>query len=96
MLLGGNYRQAKEAYRRLFETLEMGEEPGHLPGDPDISCMLKVDLSEQLALYLRAIYMDSPPSQQPAMLFETINKYRPLFGNIGLADINMNNTAMAS
>jgi len=88
LLLVGDYQLAKEAYRRLLETLEMGYEPGHLPGDPDITRMLKVDLPEQLALYLRAIYMDSPPSQRPAMLFETINKYRPLFGNIGLADIN--------
>jgi len=88
LLLGGDYQQAKEAYKRLFETLEMGEDPGHLPGDPDISCMLKVDLSEQLALYLRAIYLDAPPSQRPVRLFETMNKYGPLFGNISLADIN--------
>ncbi len=88
LLLEGDYRQAKEAYKRLFETLEMGEEPGHLPGDPDISCMLKVDLSEQLALYLRATYLDSPHSQLPARLFETMNKYRNLFGSISLADIN--------
>jgi len=88
LLLEGEYQQAKEAYKRLFETLEMGEEPGHLPGDPDISCMLKVDLIEQLALYLRAIYLDSPLSQRPARLLEAINKYGPHFGSISLTDIN--------
>ncbi len=88
LLLSEDYRQAKEAYMKLFETLEMGYEPGHLPGDPDFSSMLKVDLSENLALYLRAIYMDSPTSQRPVRLLDTINKYEPLFGNISLSDIN--------
>ena len=88
LLLGEDYRQAKAAYQRLFETLEMGGEPGHLPGDPDISCMLKVDLSEQLALYLRAIYLDSPPSQRPERLFATMNTYRHIFGSISMVDIN--------
>jgi len=87
LLLNGDYKQAKEAYKRLFEILEMGEEPGHLPGDPNSHDMLEVDIAEQIALYLRAIYLDSPPLERQARLFKTIDEYRYLACNIGLEDI---------
>jgi len=87
LLLNGGYKQAKEAYSRLFEILEKGEEPGHLPGDRNSFDMLEVDIEEHLALYLRAIYLDSPPSERQANLFETINEYNYLARDIGLEDI---------
>ncbi len=87
LLLNGGYKQAKEAYSRLFKILEMGEEPGHLPGDSNSFDMLEVDIEEHLALYLRAIYLDSPPPERQASLLETINEYSYLARNIGLEDI---------
>lgn len=59
LLLQGEYKLAEEAYTSLFDILEMGQEPGHLPGDPDCSNMLKVDMDEQVALFLRSVYMNS-------------------------------------
>ncbi|QSQ07712.1 hypothetical protein H0A61_00028 [Koleobacter methoxysyntrophicus] len=35
LLLQGKYKLAEEVYRKLFDILEMGQEPGHLPGDPE-------------------------------------------------------------
>lgn len=87
LLLSGDHKRAKEAYGRLFEILEMGEEPGHLPGNPNSDEMLNVDIAEQIALYLRAIYLDSPPAERQARLFKTINEYSYLARNIGIEDI---------
>lgn len=60
LLLQGEYKLAEEAYRKLFAILEMGQEPGHLPGDLDSANMLNVDLDEQVALFLRSVYQNSP------------------------------------
>jgi len=75
LLLQGKYKLAEEAYRRLFDILEMGQEPGHLPGDPDYRNMLKVDLDEQVALFLRSVYMNSAPEERPVSLYESMNEY---------------------
>ena len=37
LLFQGEYSLAEEAYTKLFGILEMGQEPGHLPGNPDYS-----------------------------------------------------------
>ncbi len=87
LLLAGDFKQAKEAYARLFDILEMGDEPGHLPGALNSYDMLEVDITEQIALYLRTIYLDSPPTERQTSLFEAINEYRHLASNIGLEDI---------
>ncbi len=78
LLLHGDFKLAKAAYDMLFEILERGEEPGHLPGALSSYEMLEVDIAEQIALYLRAIYLDSPPSERQASLFNTINEFRYL------------------
>ncbi|MBE0447179.1 MAG: hypothetical protein IBX64_03595, partial [Actinobacteria bacterium] len=45
-LINGHCKLAENAYSQLFEILEMGEEPGHLPGSPDPTDMLETDLEE--------------------------------------------------
>ncbi len=87
LLINGYYEQATIAYRRLFEIMEMGEEPGHLPGDLNSYDMLKVDFAEQVNLYLRAIYMNSPSPERLLRLFKTMNRYSCLSENIGLKDM---------
>lgn len=75
LMLQGKYKLAEKAYRRLFDILEMGQEPGHLPGDPDYRNMLKVDMDEQVALFLRSVYMNSTPPKRSASLYESMNEY---------------------
>lgn len=75
LLLQGEHRVAEMAYKQLFDILAMGEEPGHLPGNPDSGSMLKADLGEQAALYLRAIYVNAAAADRPALLFEAMNEY---------------------
>lgn len=87
LLLQGKYKLAEEAYRRLFDILEMGQEPGHLPGDPDCSNMLKVDIDEQVALFLRSVYMNSTFEERPALLSESINEYGYLAREIKLKNV---------
>ena len=43
LLLKGEYKIAEDVYRKLFDILEIGREPGHLPGDPDCFNMLQAD-----------------------------------------------------
>lgn len=87
LLFQGEYKISAEVYQRLFDVLELGEEPGHLPGDPDCVNMLKVDIDEQVALFLRAIYMNSAPTERLALLYESIKRYRDLFGDVTLKNI---------
>jgi len=65
----------------------MGQEPGHLPGDPDYRNMLKVDLDEQVALFLRSVYMNSAPKERPASLYESMIEYGYLAPSIKLKSI---------
>ena len=87
LLVQGKYKLAEEAYRRLFDILEMGQESGHFPGDPDYSNMLKVDIDEQVALFLRAIYMNSTSEERSASLYESMNQYGYLARKIKLKNI---------
>ncbi|MEW6623478.1 MAG: hypothetical protein AB1420_10195 [Bacillota bacterium] len=87
LLLQGKYKLAEEAYTRLFGILEMGQDPGHLPGDPDHSNMLKVDMNEQVALFLRSVYMNSASEERPVSLHEAMNEYGYLARKVKLRDI---------
>ena len=86
-LMQGEYKLAEEVYRRLFDILEMGQEPGHLPGDPDHSNILKVDMDEQVALFLRSVYMNATSEERPASLYESINEYKYLARKIKLKNV---------
>ncbi|WP_019006111.1 hypothetical protein [Cohnella laeviribosi] len=86
LLLQEDYESAEEAYLKLFGILETGEEPGHLPG-ADYANMLEVDLDEQVALFLRCVYMNSAPEQRPASIFDAMNKYRYLGSGMKLKSI---------
>lgn len=87
LLLQGKYKIAEEVYRKLFDILEMGQEPGHLPGDPNYENMLKVDMDEQVALFLRSVYMNSIPEERPALLYNSMNESGYLARKIGLKSI---------
>lgn len=75
LLLQGKHKPAEEAYRNLFSILEMGHEPGYLPGDPDSSNMLRVDIVEHFALFLRSVYHNSPLRERPALLYAAMDEY---------------------
>ena len=75
LLIGEETKLAEEAYRQLFDTLELGQEPGHLPGDPDSTNMLEADLDEQVALFCRAVYLNASSEARPDSVFEAINDY---------------------
>jgi hypothetical protein len=87
LLLQGEYETAEKVYRKLFETLEMGREPGHLPGDPDFCSMLRVDLEEQVALFLRAIYLNTASDKRPAVLYEAINECQDCYGKVKFRNV---------
>ena len=87
VLLQGEYKLAKEAYTNLFDILEMGQDPGHLPGDPDYVDMLKVDMNEQVALFLRSVYMSSSSRERPALLYEAIKGYGDLAHKVNLGNV---------
>jgi tetratricopeptide (TPR) repeat protein len=87
LLLQGEYKIAEEAYRKLFDILQMGEDPGHLPGDPDHISMLKVEIDEQVALFFRSVYMNSTLQERPDLLYEAMNEYAYLGRSVRLKDI---------
>jgi len=87
LLLQGKYKFAEEAYRKLFEILDMGQEPGHLPGDPDHISMLNVDIDEQIALFLRSVYLNTASDERPALMYESINEYGHLADSIKFKNI---------
>lgn len=87
LILQGEYKFAKNAYAMLFDTLALGEEPGHLPGRYNPDCMLTVDIEEQLAIFLRAIYLDTASESRPALLYQTMNTYSYLVVEFKLKDI---------
>jgi len=74
-LLDGYCETAKNAYHELFNILEMGQEPGHLPGHPDLSQMLGIDLAEECACFLRAVYLAAPLEDRPEQLLAAWNEY---------------------
>ncbi|MDD3655018.1 MAG: hypothetical protein PHO01_12735 [Desulfotomaculaceae bacterium] len=59
----------------------MGEEPGHLPGNPDLEEMLATDMEEALLCYFRAVYMTTSAETRPARLLESIQEYWYFSGN---------------
>ena len=83
LMLQEDYSRAEEAYRKLFDVLEMAEEPGHLPGILPTN-MLTVELDEQVALFLRAVYMSSSFQRRGSLLFEAMHKCRYLSRQIDL------------
>jgi hypothetical protein len=87
LLLQEKYRLADNAYTRLFDILEMGQESGHLPGNPDYSMMLKADLEEQVALFLRCVYMNAAPLERPACVYAAMNEYGYLAREVKLQSI---------
>ncbi len=86
LLMQGDSKHAEKIYRTLFETLDMGQEPGHLPG-ADHSSMLEVDVAEHVALLLRSIYLNADCKARPDMVYENMRKYRHWAFSINLKDI---------
>ncbi len=87
LLLHGEYKPAAEVYKSLFAILEMGQEPGHLPGDLDSCSMLNVDIDEHIALFLRSVYHNSPFQERPALLYASMIEYGYLAREIKLTNI---------
>lgn len=85
LLFEGNAVLAEKAYVKLFDILAMGQEPGHLPGNPDFSLLLESDLDEQLALFLQAIYRSAPAAERSELLYQAIDDYGYLSTAPGLS-----------
>jgi len=82
----GQNEAAIKVYKRLFDVLDLGRDAG-LPGDPDLYNMLEVDLGEQLALFLRALYNTWSPQERPAQLLQAMRDYDEYGGAVGLQSI---------
>ncbi|MDO9535568.1 MAG: hypothetical protein Q7J85_09635 [Bacillota bacterium] len=87
ILLQEQFKTAEEVYRRLFDILKMGQEPGHLPGDPDFRNQLKVDMDEHVALFLRSVYMNTPTEERSVSLYKSMNEYRYMASRIKFKNI---------
>lgn len=68
-MLAGDYALARDAYALLFKIIDMGGEPGHLPGAPDPLDMLDTDIREARACYLRSVYFSSKPHERVQRLW---------------------------
>lgn len=86
-----HYKLARDAYARLFDILEMSDEPGHLPGSPDPKDMLDTDLGEARACYLRSVYLSSLPDERPAGLLAAMQRFRYHLGD----DLNLKSVVNA-
>lgn len=75
LLSNGDFKLAGQIYARQFDILGMGQEAGHLPGNPDYSLMLESELEEQVALYLRCVYLESAPDERAERVFEEMDEY---------------------
>lgn len=74
-LPAGHYKLAEKAYELLFDILGMGEESGHLPGNPDSEEMLDTDIDEARACYLRSVYLASAEDQRPIRMEECFQRF---------------------
>jgi hypothetical protein len=86
-LLAGEYQTAEAAYRKLFAILDLGREPGRLPGDPNYRNMLEADLDEETAAFLRTIYHLTPLQERAVALYDAMREYCDYFSKIKLVDI---------
>ncbi len=71
----GRYELAEEIYRVMFDILEMGEEPGHLPGPKSPNLMVDTNLDEAMACYLRAVYEVTSLDERPERLFDEMDRW---------------------
>ncbi len=83
---------AEEAYTALFDILEMGDEPGHLPGSRDPRDILDTDLEEARRLYLQAVYRSAEPDARPFALMQAIDRFGYSVG----ADLDLRRVADAA
>jgi len=74
-LIAGDFRMARDAYGALFDIIDLGDEPGHLPGNPCPTDMLETDLNEALACFIRAAYLSATPKRRPETLWKAIEGY---------------------
>jgi hypothetical protein len=74
-LTEGHYILARDAYARLFDILDMGEEPGHLPGVDIMHNLPETDLDEARSAYIRAVYLSSTPQERPAAVLDAIQRF---------------------
>ncbi|WP_164667790.1 hypothetical protein [Virgibacillus doumboii] len=74
LLREGHHDTAEKAYRKLFAVLELGEEPGYLPGDLNSNNMLEVDLREHISLFFRSVYLNAEASDRVHLLYEAMNE----------------------
>ena len=78
LLLNGDIRTALTCYSALFDALESGFDPGHLPGNPDPTAMLSESIQEHVNLYGRAAYLDAPPAERPQKLLDALHRFKYL------------------
>lgn len=67
----GNYKVAGKAYEMIFEILESE----NLPCYESPKEMLKIELEEQIGLYLRSIYMTTETENKAKEIYESIKRY---------------------
>ncbi len=84
-LLDGNPGLARVIHEKLFVILDLGEESGHLPGPPDPEELLEIDLDEERARYLRAVYLAASREDRADELFKAADRFQYYIGE----DLNL-------
>ena len=69
----GDFKLAREAYQKLFETLGLEDDYGR---GVRLSDLDSVDGGEAIARYLRAVYETEKPARRPKVLFEQMQRTR--------------------
>ncbi len=83
-LKAGEYELAEKVYGILFDILDMGEEPGHLPGF-DYESMLDSDVGEARSCFLRAVYLNSPEDMRADRMLDGMKRFEYEMGR----DLNL-------
>jgi len=65
----GCFENALTLYGEIFGILELGEEPGYLPGPPDPLSLLTEDVDEALLVMIRLKYITAPVSKRVELMF---------------------------
>jgi hypothetical protein len=87
--LNGDYELAVDAYKVLFEILDMCDESGHFPGAPNPENMLETDLVEARNIYLRSVYFATPVTNRPIKLLSIIQEFEYYIGDdLNIQSIN--------
>jgi hypothetical protein len=87
MYLTGHRDLAGEAYGKLLHAFELSHEEGHFCGEDAPESLVKTDVTEVKARYLRCIYETTPQGSRAPRILDELEDLHYIGEEIGLADI---------